>query len=189
MSTELYFDKVSRIEKKLPAIINLDNYDYSNNPFPYEYIEAENAQGWKKDIGQLKTIEVTTVDMFKTAEKIFGKRPTSAQYVYSHGGERFFDAYGNELGELTPAQFDPYRYKKQFKAYVYDSERIGVVDNAYNLPVEEGIVTYNELLDAVMSIVKEEDEFYPYIGEKVWVILNAADAVKSGGLVHAYYGY
>lgn len=184
MSKELYFYKVSQIKKKLPSIINLDDYD----PFPYEYIEEYRAQGWQKDIGKLKTLEVTTVNMFKAAEAIFGKKPSSAQYCYSHGGERFFDADGNELGELTPAQFDPYRYKKSFKAYVYESERISIVESAYNLPIEEGMATYGELIDAVMNIIKDENEFYPYIAEKVWGILKAAEAVKNGGLVYAYYG-
>ena len=187
VSTNLCFYKVSRIEERLPKTINLDDYNYSDNRFPYEYVKINEAQDWQKDIGKLKTIEMTQVDMFDAAEKILGKRPTSAQYCHNHGGERFFDAEGNELGEVTPEQFGPYRYKNTFQAYVYNSDCVGDVENAYDIPIKEGILTYDELINAVMNIIKEEDEFYSYIGEKIWGILKAAEAIKDGGTVYARY--
>ena len=185
--SELYFYSIAKPKEELPEVVNLDAYDDDTNQFPYEYTEVERAEDWMRQYGVLRTVRSTTVDVFDAAEKIFGVRPVSASYHWRDESETFYDKNHNEIGTLTKAQFDRYRYVKETQAYIYEKTSLCDAQGFYGENEIEGIVDHDTLVKYAEKIAAEESEYYSYEGEKVWVLMKAAAAISDGGVVLAGY--
>ena len=186
MSKDLYFFKIRRIPEPVPDVINLDQYDYGDNPCPYAYTEEAKAKDWEKEYGVLTTVEYMTVDFWSVAEKELGVRPNSSVY-HPYTGDQTFYRDGEKLGTLTREELNKHKYKKSFPAYVYIQEKIASCDGPYDIPeIQEGIMTHDELVKLAERMVQATGgEYYSYLGEQLWVIVQAVSACAEGDVVYA----
>ena len=182
-----YIDKVSKIKEDLPEIVDLDNYDYDENRFPYDYIcpsdykNGEKIPEWIEKVATRRTIRYTDVDLWAACEKIFGKRPGSARYCFD-GRRIMFDSDGNKLGEITPEMLKPHEFIAEKEALIYARDHIGSAP-VYNIEIKEGEVDYDTLVKWAEESIRAEDEYYSYIGEQVWLFMKAAVAAKDGNII------
>ena len=191
MSHSLYFYKVSKIQEPLPEIINKDDGEPE-----YYYVNTDRAVDWEKELGQLRTIEYTTVDSFAVGEKLFGTRPDSMSYSQNY----FLDADGpwawvemhfpdGSSKKVLRSEIDKYRYTKQDQVYFYrrdDISRIeygNVVDSeAY----EDKLLSKEELLTMAKAFMDEHPDDYEYSSDysaPLFAIMKAYFSVDDGDLV------
>ena len=73
---------------------------------------------------------------------------------------------------------------------MYIQEKIASCDGPYDIPeFEEGIMTHDKLVRLAERMVKANDgEYYSYLGEQLWAIVQAAAACAEGDVVYAEWG-
>ena len=194
MSADLCIYRVSRIPEdkveSLPAVINADETDLS-----YHQVSFNRADPWEREIGEKRTIEYTTIDVFEAAEQVFGKRPvrmssSSAYYLRDSKSAKVQFAFpGGETEETTWEELEKYRYLKQEEAYLYNREEIVCVENAYLLNTKDfvdKIISRQDLLDMLKKYFENEylrDFNSVYRSEPVTTIMQAFFALDDDDMV------
>ena len=191
MSSSLYFYKISRITEILPEIIYKDRMD-----FPYYEVHTENAADWEREVGLLRTIEYSAVDMFAASEKLFGKRPNSicqSQYYFLVPGSPHADVElifaDGEKQRVHRSEMEKFRSTKQYTAYVYNRETIGCIEKGYLVEArqyENRPLSKEELLEMARRYLDEHGEEYDaYSGyaAPLYEIMKAFFAIDDGECV------
>lgn len=183
MSKELYFYRVSKIDKRIPKTINLDE-----TSLEYAYSDENHAAEWEKIIGQRCLIMHRTVDIFTAAEKEFGQRPASMQFQYNDD-YNCYDEEGEFLGIMTRKMMEPYYYMDERFAYVYDKESLTTADSGHIVKsAHSGIIGYDELVLWAEEATRYIDEYYSgecykEPGQALFAVMLAALHVKNGDMV------
>ena len=188
MSQELYFYRVKKINETLPEVIDIDE-----EPIDYAYTDEDHASDWEKEIGQRCLIKQSTINLFDTVQKVFGKSAKSMQYMYSDE-YKCFDENKELIGILTRGMMEPYYYTDEKWSYVYEKEQIleGVsahmIESAYG-----GIMNYSELIawaEEATAYIDEQysGECYKETGQTLFAVMKAALCVKAGEMIYCYVG-
>lgn len=177
MSKTLTFYRVEAVRETLPEIVDLDNTTLED-----AYSNAEAAEPWVRQIGQKCRLRYRAVDLFGACEKIFGKRPGSIRYGLS--GEKIcMDREGNRIGILTREMLEPYASVAEERVYVYRQEEISSTD-AYCVPeVEDGILSFEDLLGLARRCLEQEEEWGDAAVRGVAAIMKAAFCAQDGAAV------
>jgi hypothetical protein len=188
MSHSLYFYRVSKIGEDLPEIINTDRMS-----FPYYDVRVEDVADWEEEIGILRTIEYSTVDMFAVGEKLFGKKPQSIRPSHSYYDdpsgpfaevELFFP--DGEKQRVHKSEMEKYRGNKQYRAYIYNRDELARVEEGYLLEskaYEDRPLSREDLLEMAKQYLDEHrDDYDSYSGYAVPIfeIMKVYFAVDEG---------
>ncbi len=178
---DIAFFEVSRIEEKLPEIINIDETPLDDS---YYYVSEEDADDWQKKIGQKCLIRYKTVNDFEVCEKLFGKRPTSISFGYPFDGRKCYDQNGEWIGTLTSEMLDPFRYYVEKPSYIYQQIIISrsYCWGSYNT-LRKDIVTYDDLIQAAKEFMDEygDEEYQCGYVELLLAIMKAAFFARDFG--------
>lgn len=177
MSKELTFYRVEAVRETLPESIDLDTATLE-----YAYSSAEAAEPWVRQIGRKCRLRYRTADLFGACEKIFGKRPERIRYGLS-GEKTCMDREGNRIGILTREMLEPYVFYAEEWAYVYRKEEISST-GAYCVPeVEDGILSFEDLLGLARRCLEQEEEWEDAAARGVAAIMKAAFCAQDGAAV------
>lgn len=183
MSRELYFYKVSRIDKRIPKTINLDE-----TALEYAYSDENQATEWEKRIGQRCLIMHRTIDIFAVAEKEFGKRPASMRFQYNND-YNCYDDEGELFGIITRKMMEPYYHMDERYSYVYDKEPLITADSGHIVKsAHNGIIGYDELIIWAEEATRYIDEYYSGEcykdpGQALFAVMLAALHTKFGEMI------
>lgn len=177
MGSSVYFYRIRKIEEELPEVADIDK-----TPFPesYTYVDTEKAEEWEKEFGKKCRIQYKTIDLFGTAENIFGKRPKSITYGMYGTRYIFKDSEGNVVGRLAEEEVKKYEYTKAKEVYVYRRDKISDSSSAYILDTDSGFKTFNDIMELLRKCIE-----YEYTdAELIRAVAKAMFVAKDDGPVY-----
>lgn len=185
----LYFYSISKADDPVPSLINTEDYTY-DSILVYEF--ENSIDQWKKDYASSVMIRHKVIDLFKVASELAGFKVTSMTAHFSHDD---FDGYTvrNKSGEskfISDKELDKFRETVEEPGYIYKQEQISETSVWYyfdknGVKLTGGPLTEEKLIQALLLVVKDQDEYYSSLGEALFAVTKAIEAVRTGKTVFA----
>ena len=186
----LYLYSISKPDGEGPALINADDYSYDSYPLTYEF--ENHIEEWKKEHAVLVTVRHKTIDLFRVLSQITGFNVTSATSRFS---DKEFEGYiaRSAIGEskfVSDEVLEKYRETVEEPGYLFNNEKISETDSWY-YSVDDGVdlegrpLTDEDLIKAMIRVVRDEEECWTSIGEVLFALTKALEAVREGKTVYA----
>ena len=134
MSAWLSFYGISKPEGLPDGVVDLDASE------DVSYADAETASEWQRNLGVLRDAEIETLDLFSAAESEFGERPESVSFrPFRAAGAEYEYVFRMKDGtskSVLDFDFDKYKRKKRFKAYLFVRKEVSDAERPEPLVVD-----------------------------------------------------
>jgi len=182
MSRDICFYRIVPIKEELPPVIDLEEKETV-----YSYAGADSAEEWQKKVGIKRKIRYQTVDLFKTAEKKFGKKPVSMTFLMN-GDYRCMAAGEKELGIITEEELKKEYYWVEEDSYIWDQKEIGELEDPYFLSDQSPCIASSETIGKILNeylqyIEDQEGYVSESCGRDLYVLLKAKREIEKGKTV------
>ena len=134
MSAWLSFYEISKPEGLPDGVVDLDASE------DVSYADAETTSEWQRNLGVLRDAEIETLDLFSAAESEFGERPESVSFrPFRAAGAEYEYVFRMKDGtskSVLDFDFDKYKRKKRFKAYLFVRKEVSDAERPEPLVVD-----------------------------------------------------
>lgn len=179
----LIFWNIDKPKEQLPAVCNLDDLE------GYRYTFAREIPEWKKEHAALVIGCYKRIDLFGALSDICGFSVTSAASLYNYGMDE--GGYRVRLPDggykdIRNEELEPYRIGHEEDTYVYTQEIVSETSSwYYDYRFPDGPLTEDVLTSAMIAVVKFENESHGSVGDILFALTKALEAVRDGQTVFA----
>lgn len=184
MSSAIQFNRISKINNPKKYINGMDVAELD-----CEWMEASSAPSHIKNMGNLRSVKRLCIDLFDASNKIHSDlKARSCSYDSYLNGYTFYKEDGTSVF-IKKEELDPYRYWKEYKAYLFKREYIGHIQT-YMFPVRMsrnyGTVSFERMMRIAKKYIFDSNTILYQDNEVLELIMKVAFIAQESDCIVEY---